>query len=241
MRKRFYRHEHIEHRAAERLGELASKLGRELAPPIPIELLGEQVLGLDLLWDDIDEMPGEVIFAGLRASEALVVLNERRRAVLEEKSGLHRFTVGHEFGHWDLFTDHAALNHPALFEGITEGAVKYRSSGENLVAVLKVLQEDDLGRELLRAFTARADDPDEARAVNRYSSALLMPKDMIVKDASAIDRTRWPDLYRLAERYDVTISALTVRLEQLDLLYVERASGRLYTSKAAAFGQQSLF
>lgn len=99
MRKRFYRHEHIERRAAERLGELASKLGRELAPPIPIELLGEQVLGLDLLWDDIDEMPGEVIFAGLRAGEALVVLNERRRAVLEEKSGLHRFTVGHEFGH----------------------------------------------------------------------------------------------------------------------------------------------
>src|SRR5689334_12478650 len=143
MKRRFYRNDDIERRAADRLTELAAKLGRPLTPPIPIELICEQVLGLDLLCDDISALEVEVIFAGLRAKDALVVLNERRRAQMAEKPGLERFTLGHEYGHWDLFVDHAGLNHPSLFGDAGEGAVRYRSSGDELVAVLKILQEDE--------------------------------------------------------------------------------------------------
>lgn len=242
MIQRFFRNNDIERRAECRLTELAACLGRKLEPPIPIELVGEQVLNLDLLWDDIEELPGEVIFAGLRPEASLVILNERRRTEMATKPGLERFTLGHEFGHWDLFVDKATLHHPTLFaDDALSGGIVYRSSGSNLVAVVKILQEDDVGRELLRAFTARADDPDEARAVNRYSSALLMPKGMLVDDVLSIDRTTWPPLYRLAERYSVTITALTVRLQQFDLLYVDRSSGALYPSRAEATGQGQLF
>src|SRR5436190_18347297 len=43
----------------------------------------------------------------------------------------------------------------------------------------------------------------------------------------------------LAERFGVTITALRVRLEQLDLLYVA-ANGRLYESRDQANGQGTL-
>ena len=54
---KFYRNQEIEDLAAERLSQLARILARPLAPPIPIDLLAEQILGLDFLWEDIDELP----------------------------------------------------------------------------------------------------------------------------------------------------------------------------------------
>ncbi len=44
---------------------------------------------------------------------------------------------------------------------------------------------------------------------------------------------------RLREMFDVTITALTVRLRQLDLLYIDKED-KLYESKAAGTGQMSL-
>ena len=57
---RLYRNETIELRAEARLAELERLVGRALAPPIPIDLLAEQVLDLDFLWEAIDELPGEM-------------------------------------------------------------------------------------------------------------------------------------------------------------------------------------
>jgi len=59
-------------------------------------------------------------------------------------------------------------------------------------------------------------------------------------EVEQIQRTRWSELYRLAERFGVTISALTVRLEQLNLLCVT-PDRQLYESKQAATGQTSLW
>ena len=241
VRRRFWRNDDIEARAQARLDALAAKLGKPVPLPIPMELLAEQVLGLDFLWEAIEELPGEVILAGLKAKDRLIVMNEKRKPKFAEHPGLERFTIGHEFGHWDLYTDHTTLDHPSLFTE-EDGPVVYRSTPSgNLVAVLKSLWEHEEGREFLRAFAGRSDDPDEARAVNRYSSAILMPKDIIRVEAMKTNRTNWPSLYRLAERFGVSITALTVRLEQLDLLVVERKSGRLFPSKDAATGQRGLF
>ncbi len=65
------------------------------------------------------------------------------------------------------------------------------------------------GRDLLREIKSRADDPDEVRAVNRYAAAISMPKEMLREEALQVDRTQWRNLYSLAEKFDVTISALT--------------------------------
>lgn len=197
------------------------------------------MLGLDFLWEPIDELPGETIFGGLIPKKKLIILNEKRKALFVGKPGLERSTKGHEMGHWDLFIDKASLDHPTLFQDDDDGPFALRSSPAGDVEVIKMLESDPAGRELLRKIQSRADEPDEARAVNRYAAAISMPRDLIREESMKIDRTRWPDLYRLAERFEVTITALRVRLEQLGLLYVDE-DGKLYESRDEAAGQMTL-
>jgi hypothetical protein len=235
---KFYRNAEIESRAEQRILELETLLGKPVAPPVPLELIAEHMLGLDILWEEIEELHGELIYGGLRMEDKLIVLNESRRALFEEKQGLERSTKGHEMGHWDLF---GKSDHPGqlrMFEN--DASFVRRSSPAGDVRVIKALIQTPEGKELLRQIQKRADEPDEARAVNRYAAALSMPKRLITQEALKIDRRSWPPLYRLAERFDVTISALTVRLKQLNLLYIDDQK-RLFESMEQATGQKSLF
>ena len=110
----------------------------------------------------------------------------------------------------------------------------------SLAGPVQVLLRDPDGLELLRDLTARADDPAEARAVNRYAAALSMPRVTIRALIAERRPTHLRELYRLAERFEVTITALRVRLEQLGLIYVDDRR-RLHESRAAAAGQLSLW
>lgn len=235
---KFYRNAAIEERAELRIDELEKLLGKPVEPPVPLELIAEQLLGLDILWEEIEELPGEVIFGGLRMEESLIVLNEKRRGLFEEKPGLERSTKGHEMGHWDLYGNGTQPGQLVMFED--DARFVRRSSPSGDVRVMKALVRTPEGQELLRQIQKRADDPDEARAVNRYAAALSMPRRLITAEALKIDRRSWPPLYRLAERFEVSISALRVRLQQLNLLYVAD-DGRLYESIEQATGQGSLF
>lgn len=239
MKKRFLRNDDIERLAEQRLDELAVKLGRSLAPPIPIDLVAEQVLGLQFLWDDIEELPGEIIFGAIVPKQRLILLNERRKTTFVNKPGLERSTKGHEMGHWDLYVDKATLDHPVLFD-MGDGPFSLRSCPQGEAAVLKILRETPEGQELLRTIESRADESDETRAVNRYAAVISMPKALLRTEALKIDRTKWPNLYRLAERFEVTISALCVRLQQLDLLYIGKDK-QLFESRDHASGQLGLF
>lgn len=66
-----------------------------------------------------------------------------------------------------------------------------------------------------------------------------MPKALLREEALKIDRTKWSNLYRLAEKFGVSISALRVRLEQLDLLRIGN-DNILYESRDKAVGQGTL-
>ena len=235
---KFYRNAAIEERAEQRIAELESFLGKPVEPPVPLELIAEHLLGLDILWEEIEELPGELIYGGLRMEDKLIVLNETRRALFEEKPGLERSTKGHEMGHWDLFGKSDQTGQLRMFED--DPSFVRRNSPAGDVRIIRALIQTPEGQDLLRRIQKRADDPDEARAVNRYAAALSMPKRLITEEAMKIDRRSWPPLYRLAERFDVTITALTVRLKQLDLLYIDDQK-RLYESSAQATGQRSLF
>lgn len=237
---RFYRNVQIEQLAERRLAEFEQRLRRPLTPPIDVELFGELVFDLSILWEEIEELPGEQVLGALRPAEKQLVVNEKRRSLFDSKPGLLRFTEGHEMGHWDLFVDESKLDHPDLFPPVADQVFAFRSSAGGRVQVLNALLSTEEGRDVLRSISARADAADESRAVNRYAAAILMPRQLLEEQARSIDRTRWPNLYRLAERFDVTISALRVRLEQLNLLYVDPA-GNLHDSRAEAMGQGGLF
>jgi Zn-dependent peptidase ImmA (M78 family) len=236
---KFYRNQEIEDLAAERLSQLARRLAHPLAPPIPIDLLAEQILGLDFLWEDIDELPRETVLGALHPHKRLIIMNDKHRTLFDTKPGLERFTKGHEMGHWDLFIDQGSLEHPTLFALDDSSPFTRRRSPVGEVTVMKWFLSFPEGQEFLRDLQARADDPNEARAVNRYAAAILMPKDLLRAEVDTIDRTRWSNLYRIAELFEVTISALKVRLQQLGLLYMDE-DGRLYKSPTHDEGQISL-
>jgi hypothetical protein len=170
----------------------------------------------------------------------LIVMNERRKSELERQAGRRRLTQGHEMGHWDLFVDISKLDHPGLFADAAPSMFAYRSSTGGQVQIMKTLLSCEAGRDIVRQINARADTPDEARSVNRYASAILMPRAIIVEEAKNIDCTQWRNLYRLAERFGVSISALRVRLEQFNLVYVDQENSRLYASREEAMGQARL-
>ncbi len=235
---KFYRNAAIEELAEQRIAELEKILGKPVEPPIPLEHIAERLLGLDILWEEIEELPGELIYGGLRMEEKLIILNENRRALFEQKPGLERSTKGHEMGHWDLFGHNDQPGQLLMFEEDTRFVRRSTPTGD--IRVMSALIKTPEGQELLRQIQKRADDPDEARAVNRYAAALSMPKRLITEEALKIDRRSWPPLYRLAERFEVSISALTVRLKQLNLLYIDDKK-RLFESQEQATGQRSLF
>lgn len=238
---KFYRNDQIEALAEHRLEQLERELQAPLKPPIPMELFAEKVLDLGILWDRIEELPGETILGAIVPKNRLIILNETHQDLFQQKPGLERSTIGHESGHWDLFVDQSTLDHPVLFSNLQEdGPFALRSSAAGDVAVLKPLLSCAEGQELLAEMESRADDRHEARAVNRYAAAISMPKNLIQDAAHAIDRTKWPNLYDLARAFNVTISALRVRLEQLNLLYVDE-DGTLYESRDHKNGQQRLF
>lgn len=234
---KFYRNEAIEERAEQRLHELERALGTALPIPVPIDLLAEQVLGLSFLWEPITELPGEVILGAIIPDRRLVILNEGRLPLFTEKPGLERSTKGHEMGHWDLFVDQTVLEHPTLFPSESL-SIAYRNTPSGSAAVMSAFIRSDAGREFLIQMNDRADDPDEARAVNRYAAAISLPRGIVREEITKIDRTKWPHLYRMAGRFDVTISALVVRLKQLGLIYVTDDK-QLFESADQARGQDT--
>ncbi len=234
----FYRNVAIEERAEQRISELELLLGSPVQPAVPLDLIAEHLLGLNILWEEIEELPGELIYGGLRMEDSLIVLNEKHRALFEKKPGLERSTKGHEMGHWDLFGKSDQPGQLLMFGD--DSTFVRRSSAAGDLSVIKALIKTPEGQELLRQIQKRADEPDEARAVNRYAAAPSMPRRLITEEALKIDRTSWPPLYRLAQRFNVSITSLTVRLKQLNLLYID-VKGRLFESLEQASGQKSLF
>jgi hypothetical protein len=236
---RILRNETIERQAEGRLAELTRSLGGSLPLPIPIDRLAEDVLGLDFLWEGIEELPGETILGGLDVDGRQVILNERHVDLFTQKPGLERSTKGHELGHWDLFVNRAMLGEAPL-PGLGPGSADLirRASGHN-VAILAAHLRDPRFVDLAYNLIQRHDTPDEARAVNRYAAAIAMPRDQIRDEAARIDVTRWRDRYDLAAKFGVTISALGVRLDQLGLSWVEDKR-RIHRSKAEAAGQLRL-
>jgi tetratricopeptide (TPR) repeat protein len=71
----------------------------------------------------------------------------------------------------------------------------------------------------------------------RFASYLLMPESLLLLAIKGIDLYRWPTLYRLRDQFQVSITALTIRLEELGYLYVT-TNGRLYPSPTEAVDGQ---
>jgi hypothetical protein len=178
-----------------------------------VERILEDVLDLSILWDTIPEEPGQSILAGLDPNNKTVVFNESRLALIEETPGLYNTVLGHEAGHWEAHVDPALLDQTPLPHFDREFGCLFRRSGPG-------------------------QDPRERQA-HKFMGYLLMPTSLLLETIQGVDLLNWPNLYRLRDLFQVTITALTVRLTRLNLLYVADDK-QLFPSRQEYDGQMRL-
>ena len=244
QRLKFLKNEVIEEITAQRIREYEAKAGATVALPVPIEEIVEQVLGLDFDWDVIKEQPGEQILGGLDVANRKILLNEAHSQLFDEKPGLLRSTIGHEAGHWELDVDRSKASHPLLpgCDVAPSVAKRHACKADRLIEVLFTkAMTDHRAYRIYKQLTDGQDAPEVRSAVDRYQSALLMPKWLIQKAGQRYDFTKWRDLYRLAEEAQVNITNLTVRLQRLGLIYLRDDDKTIYRSEDEYTGQKSLF
>ena len=70
-------------------------------------------------------------------------------------------------------------------------------------------------------------------------SYLLMPARLLMPAIRDVDLRQWRELYRLRDTFQVTITALKIRLEKLNLLYVTDDK-KIYPSKQECHGQRRM-
>ena len=205
--------ETLEGLALDLLGRYKREFGALAAPPVPVEQIVENVLDLGILWEPIDEGPDEHILAELLLESRTVVFNERRHPLIEQTPGLYNTILGHEAGHWEAHV-HRDTAEQASIPGLEQSvSCVFRRTGHGP------------GRR-------------EAEA-HRFMGCLLMPETLLMDAARRVDLYRWPALYQLRDLFQVTISALSIRLQQLGILYVTD-DGRLFRSRLEYMGQLRL-
>lgn len=244
---RFLTNSQVEARAEMQIAKYEARFGLISTPPVPMERVVEEVFDLRILWEPIEGAGALSPLAGLRPAERQIVINETRREALETTPGLLGFTLGHELGHWDLHVDHAGLAHPSFegFEGEETGAFQhFRSSGGDVRVLLGRLHRIGLttteAYEAVREMTRGEDSFFEARQADRYAATLLMPEALVRRAIRGVDLLQWPSLYRLRDLFEVSISALTIRLQTLGMIYIAKDK-RIHRSREEASGQTALW
>ena len=210
MTPKFLSDTRVEDMAGHLLHRYESQYGAISSPPVPVERILEDVLDLNILWDDISEPPRQSILAELDSNAKTVTFNESRRTLITETPGLYYTILAHEAGHWEVHVDHGILTQRPLPNFERDVSCLYHSSGP--------------GQDLR-----------EVQA-HRFMGFLLMPSHVLLETVREVDLLSWPLLYELRDRFQVTITALKVRLERLGLLYVTE-DGKLHPSRLEYEGQ----
>lgn len=167
-------------------------------------------LGLDLLWEPVADPDGAVVLGQLVPDERLVVLNERHRGRLEQDGGRQR---RYTLGHE---VGHWILHSEAARSG--------------------TLSLFDGRRVLCREGSPH---PTERQA-EKFAAALLMSRDQLLRLLPRRPWHGWPPVYRLADRFMASPTAMAVRLEELG--WMHRNDGGSPTSgPKVAPGQGFLF
>jgi Zn-dependent peptidase ImmA (M78 family) len=141
----------------------------------------------------------------------VIVLNEARRDEIFGTPGFYNTIIAHEIGHLVLHIDSARLHQNVLFR-------------------LDSIATNDVEHSI--------DQWDETNA-HRFMAHLLMPAELVVPLARESDLSSWQGLYHLREEFDVTITAMRIRLEKLGFNYVDE-NGVFHRSRSEALGQKRL-
>lgn len=181
---------------------------------VDIDYIIEFVYDLEIIWENIDNLDTKgIILAAIKPSEKIIIMNESKKDLFKEKMGTMNFSKAHELGHWVLH--------------VTE-----QKSYE---------QMSFLHTEVFQCRNMVKRHPKEVQA-DMFAASLLMPKEIItvaVNELKSKDFVTFPELYKMADDFEVSISALTNRIKGLGLLYIENK--KIYLPEEEVNGQLKLF
>lgn len=237
---KYWSYKRIEDLTNQRLSEYEMKYGAISAPPIPLDKIIENLYDIRLSWEYICEKDGEQILGGLRPQKKQIVINEKHLDLFEQKPGLENFTKGHELGHWDIFVKKDLVGYPEL--GFNSGGSFLMRAGrdgqEDIRVLMTNIYKSEEAQKKFIELERGKDDPLTRRLVDKYASSLCMPATLLRKVCADYDLLKWPNLYDIQRIFNVTISALIIRLEQMNMIYVH--GKQIYRSKEEFSGQLTL-
>jgi len=180
---------------------------------INIDSIIEFEYDLDIQWENIDlYSPGNIVLAAIFPKQKIIYMNETKRELFVEKMGTMNFSKAHELGHWVLHvTDQKDYEQLAFSEFETFYCRSY------------------------------AKKPPQETQADMFAASILMPKSILsgaIHMLKKHGRVTFNELYKLKDAFEVSISALTIRIQELKLLYF--AGKNIYFSEAEATGQLSL-
>lgn len=132
------------------------------------------------------------MYALIIPEKKLIILNEAKKDLFDKVIGTRNFTYAHELGHYVLHT--SAGRQMSLFD-----EEQFLCRAENM------------------------SDPVEYQA-NQFAACLLMPKPLIESQYQQFLETNslvWPSFYELADKLEVSITALMYRFKKLNLVEVK--------------------
>ncbi len=183
---------------------------------IDIDYLIEFGYDLDIGWKDLDYLSDDdnEVLAAIHPRSKIILMNETKKSLFEEKIGTMNFSKAHELGHWVLH--------------VTE-----EKDYEQLIFT-------DNDRFYCRARFNY--NPKEIQA-NMFAASFLMPKVLIeeyINNLKLYKRISFGDLYHLKDKLEVSISALVRRINDLGLLHIT-TDGIIYHSIDEMSGQLKMF
>lgn len=181
---------------------------------VNIDSLIEFTFDLDVIWENLDDLDSlNNVLAAIKPNIKTIYLNETKKDLFEDKIGTMNFTMAHELGHWVLHV-----------------------TKQQIYEQLSFRQND---RYYCRSSSKRL--PEETQA-DMFAASLLMPKNIVIGAVNDINKkgyVKFAELYKLADQFEVSISALKNRIVSLKLLYFK--DKKIYLSEDDVTGQMSIF
>lgn len=181
---------------------------------VDIDSLIEFDFDLSIVWTDIDDLDAHnMVLAAIKPSIKTIYMNETKKSLFEEKIGTMNFTKAHELGHWVL----------------------------HVTKQQKYEQLSFHSTELYHCRSSAVRAPEETQA-DMFAASLLMPRDIVIGAVECLKKKGYvlfPELYNLADQFEVSISAMKNRISSLKLLYFK--DKKIYLSEDDVTGQMSFF
>lgn len=202
----------LENFALDLLAEYETQEGVIGRPPVPIDLLIENFLHIDIDWAPIDMSLDDRVLAAIELTpqRRRIIMNEGERGYFDRYSGTEAFSKAHEVGHAVLHLPHTPGLQPLLWRT------------DDVIALCRSNRED---RKELQA--------------ERFAAHLLMPESLLRAAIRSQPLTSWQQLYKLRDAFGVSITAMCKRLTALNLVHIT-PQREVFPSREAATGQQRL-